>query len=126
MDPLRASSTYFQLPAWIRNTGCVVNVQNKKTAILAGLYKPTDPHNPPQRVSSYTAHETAGDAPGVKMLTYPVALRDIDKFERENNISVNVYGVDKCRSKKKSFNKEISVERVAGKKRKQSCRKRPS
>ena len=41
-------------------------------------------------------------------------------------ISVSVYGVDKCRSKNKSFNKERNVERVAGKKRKQSCKKRPS
>ena len=78
-------------------------------AILAGLYKPTDPHNL-QRVLSYAAHETVEYAPDFKMLTYPVALRDIDKFERGNNFSVNVYGVGKCRSKNKSFNKERNVE----------------
>ena len=48
LDPLRAS-TYHPLPSWVRNTGTVVNVQNKqdnkcfKHAVVAALYEPSDP-----------------------------------------------------------------------------------
>ena len=29
------------------------------------------------------------------MLTYPITLNDVDKFERKNNISINVIGRNK-------------------------------
>ena len=132
LDPLRAS-TYHPLPAWIRNTKCVVNVRNKdnqcfKYAVLAGLYNPL--HHV-DRVSSYTCCEMEEDAPNFTMLTYPVALRDIGKFERVNDISINIYGVDKCRTKKKQQKRstEDVISDVVGgveRKRKLPCKKRPS
>ena len=129
LDHIRAS-TYHPLPKWVRNAKCVVNVKNKhdnkcyKYAILAGLYKPTNPSSP-SRISLYTAHETAPDAPNFSMLTYPVTLRDIGKFERINYISVNVYSVDK-EKKKKHSNEEKIAEEGERKKRKTSCKNRLS
>ena len=61
-----------------------------KWSVLAGLYEPTDSDHV-QRASSYTDHENREDAPNFSMLTYPVELRSIAKFEKANNISVNVY-----------------------------------
>ena len=131
LDQLRAS-TYHPLSKWVRNTKCVVNVKNKqdnkcfKYAVLTGLYKPTDPLNP-SRVPPYTGHETAPDAPNFSMLTYPVTLRDIGKFKRINNISVNVYSVDKEKMKK-HYNEEKIADVVEGEreKRKRSCKNRLS
>ena len=97
LDPLRASN-YHPLPEWVQHTKSVRNVQNKrdnmcfKWSVLAGLYEPTDPDNV-CRVSSYTACEGYEDAPDFSMLTYPVSLREIKKFEKVNNISVNVYAI---------------------------------
>ena len=131
LDPLRAS-TYHPLSTWIRNTKCVVNIKNRndnmcfKYAVLAGLYKPTDPLNP-SLLSSYIAHETAEDAPDFSMLTYPVSLREIDKFERVNDISVNVYGVEEYRvKKKKNQNTPVKEEVQVGVKRRLSYKKPPS
>ena len=97
LDPLRAS-TYHQLSTWVRNTKCVVNVKNRdqlcfKYAVLAGLYEPSSPTNP-SRVSSYDYVETLDDAPDFSMLEFPVELRQISKFEKTNDISVNVYGIE--------------------------------
>ena len=97
LDPLRASS-YHPLSTWIRNTKCVVNVRNKdqkcfKYAVQAGLYEPSSPRQS-HRVSSYTYTEALEDAPDFSMLEFPVSLRSIKKFEKANDISVNVYGVE--------------------------------
>ena len=133
LDPQRAF-TYHSLPKWIQNTKCVVNVKNKhdnkcfKYAVLAGLYRPTDLLCP-SRVSSYTTHETAPDAPNVSMLTYPVTLRDVGKFERVNGTSINVYSSEKCRVKGNKKQQDVSsttFTSVVGKKRKSSCQKAPT
>ena len=82
----------------MRNTKCVVNVKNRdqlcfKYAVQAGLYKPSDPQHS-TRVSSYSYTETREDAPDFSMLKYPVTLRNIEQFEKKNDISVNVYGIE--------------------------------
>ena len=41
------------------------------------------------RLNNYTDHESDLDWSG---LTFPVTLPDISKFERRNQISINVYG----------------------------------
>ena len=97
LDPLRASS-YHDLPAWVKNTKCVVNVKNTdqkcfKYAVQACLYEPSSPTHA-SRVSSYTYTEKLEDAPDFSMLKYPVALRHIDQFEKKNDISINVYGIE--------------------------------
>ena len=117
LDPLRAS-TYHQLPAWIRNTKCVINIKRKdekcfKYAVLAGLYDA--PHNP-HPVFSYTSFEIQEDASDFSMLTFPVTLRSIGKFEQKNNISVNVYAIDK-RERKGTKRKATSEQSSAPKRR---------
>ena len=62
-----------------------------KYVVLAGLYNvPCDP----QRVSLYTYCDVQEGAPDFSMLTLPITLRSIGKFEENNNISVDVYAVD--------------------------------
>ena len=96
LNPLRASS-YHELPTWVKNTKCVVNVKNKdqlcfKYAVQAALYDPSSRNT--DRISSYTYTEAMEDAPDFSMLEYPVSLREINKFEKKNDISVNVYGIE--------------------------------
>ena len=98
VEPLRGGS-YIPSPDWIRNTGCVVNVQNGddpycfRHAVMAALYRP-DNHN---RVTSYTRYYTEPDAPDFQGIEYPVKISDIRKFETRNpGISVNIYGVNGC------------------------------
>ena len=97
LDPLRVS-TFHSLPKWIQNTKCIRNIQNFtdnmcfKWSVLTGLYETTDSDHV-QRISSYNDHENHEDAPNFSMLTYPVELRSIAKFEKANNISINVYTV---------------------------------
>ena len=92
LDPLRASS-YHRLPQWVINKRAVRNIQNDdqecfKWAVIAGLDEPTMPTKPCD-VASYRAHEQNYDW---SMLTFPVLLKDIKKFEKTNNMSINVYG----------------------------------
>jgi len=88
--PLHASS-YIETPEAIANKHCVINVQNTNDhkcfvyAILSCLFQ--DKHNP-QRVSVYQKYERYLNMDG---LNFPIQIRDIPKFERQNqDISINV------------------------------------
>ena len=66
LDPLRAE-TFHPLPEWIRNTHCVINVQNTdnecfRHAVMAALYAAKLP-NHRYRVSSYAQFYGEADAP---------------------------------------------------------------
>ena len=68
-----------------------MNVKNNdeqcfKWAVLAAVF-PAKYNG--ERISWYTKHEQDLDWTG---LTFPVTLPDIEKFERRNEISINVYG----------------------------------
>eukprot|EP01048_Picozoa_sp_COSAG05_P024387 COSAG05_NODE_5712_length_1110_cov_0.680514_2_plen_164_part_00 len=68
-----------------------VNVKNNdeqcfKWAVLSAAFPAT---KDAQRVSKYQSHEQDLDWTG---LTFPVTLHDIEKFERRNEISINIYG----------------------------------
>ena len=102
LDPLRASS-YHPLPKWIQNTHCVLNIRNNdqkcfKYAVLAGLYKPSKSKKA-DHISSYKYTESLTDTPDFRMLTFPTSLKEINKFEKANNISVNVYSIDEKKNK---------------------------
>ena len=58
------------------------------------LLHPVQHINHSDRVSKYQAYECKLNMSGIK---YPVEIKDIAKFEHQNNISVNVYG---CKDKK--------------------------
>ena len=89
-NPLRGSS-YIDLPYALKTKKAIINIKNKddmcfKWSILAKLH-PVDVH--PERVSHY---KKFSDELNFENIENPVSLEDIHKFEKLNNISVNVFG----------------------------------
>ena len=92
-DPMRASS-YLPLPLLKAKQDCL-NIKNNDGkcflwSILALLH-PVQHRNHPDRVSKYQEYEHELNMSGIK---YPINIKDIKKFEYQNNISVNVYGYE--------------------------------
>lgn len=93
-NPLRAG-TYINLPKIIQNTKACLNIKNKDNycflySIMAHLY-PAKSNS--TRVSSYPHFKDILNISGMK---FPPSLDDIKQFEMKNeNISVNVYGLEK-------------------------------
>lgn len=88
----RTARGYKPLPPNIANKKACINVKNNDDkcfmwSVLAFLHPP---QRDADRVSKYQAYENELDFSGIP---FPVKLSDIDKFERQNNISVNVYEV---------------------------------
>ena len=86
-NPMRASS-YLPLPKELKAETVCLNFQNndKKCflrSILALLH--------PNRVLIYQEYEHELNMSGIQ---YPVVIKDIGKFEHQNNITVNVYGYE--------------------------------
>ena len=80
-DPLRATS-YIPLPT------CTQNKDEKcfLWSVIAGLYG--DSHRGHhERVSHYLEYEKEFTLRGI---SFPMALKDISKFERLNNVSISV------------------------------------
>ena len=103
-NPLRGSS-YIDLPIDIKRKKAVINVQNNdvqclKWALLSALYPA---NSNPNRVSSYVRNERKLNFDGI---SFPVKLKDLEKVEKLNNISINVFGLD--------FNKETRCNTVVG------------
>ena len=94
-DPLRAS-TYLPLPKWIEDKHAVVNILNKDDmcflwTAIAGVYVEKNGKNL-QRISQYKQWQHEFNMKGITM---PMAIKDIPKFERQNdNISISVYGFE--------------------------------
>ena len=93
-DQLQATS-YIPLPTCIQNRKAVINIKNKDEkcflwSVIAGLYG--DSHAEfDKRLSHYLEYEKEFNLQGVQ---FPMALKDIPKFERLNNVSVSVYAWD--------------------------------
>lgn len=90
--PLQASS-YIPLPTKVQLKKACVNVKNTDNAcffwaVISALY-PADQHC--YRVSSYPHYS---DVFNIKDIKCPVSFKDIKRFERLNNISVNIYGLE--------------------------------
>ena len=86
-------STHFPVPKSIANSKAVISIHNNDDkcfayAILAVIH-PTEKH--PERVSKYLPYEHELNMKGKR---YPVAIADIPKIERQNDISVNVLGFE--------------------------------
>ena len=98
LNALRGSSTFHSLPKWIRDKRAVINVQNKKDfacfkwSVLAALHNEELKHN---RTKTFSYAKFDDGRYDFSMLTYPVALKDIHKFVKKNNFSINVFGVEK-------------------------------
>ena len=93
-DPLRASS-YLHIPAELSRKKACLNIKNRDNkcflwCILASLH-PIPYQDNPNRASKYYEYEGEMNMNGIE---YPVAIKDIDRFEKQNEISVNVYGYE--------------------------------
>ena len=92
--PLQASS-YIPLPEFINRKKTVLNIQNTDQkcflwSILASLH-PIHWKNNPNRVANYIQYEHELNTEG---LTFSVPIHQIPKFEKINNLSINVIGYD--------------------------------
>lgn len=95
-SPLVGSS-YIPTPQKIANPAHkILNIRNTDNkcflwCIVAKLHpRATTGH--PERVSHYRPFENELNFKGIK---FPVSIQDIEKFEKLNNISVNVFGYDR-------------------------------
>lgn len=91
-NPFRGS-TYIKLPKTIENRKAVVNVKNNDNecfghAIISAM-RPVE-HNV-DHVSSYPPFRSVLN---FKDIEFPMNVSDIHKFERQNCISVNVFGLN--------------------------------
>ena len=92
--PIRGSS-YFPLLDALQRSKSIVNIKNQDQkcflwSVLAALH-PVSRKNNPNNVSHYTSLEKEMN---IKGLSYSVHTGQIDKFEMQNDVSVNVIGYE--------------------------------
>ena len=98
---LTRGGSYIELPKWLKSKKAVINPQNKdeecfKWAVIEALHHEEIKHHP-ERISLLRPYENQYNWKG---LEFPVSIKKIDKFEKNNpGIAVNV-----LLSKKKSQN----------------------
>lgn len=88
--PQRVGS-YIPLPAVIQRKKACINLHDDACfawAIVSALYSATQ-HS--DRTSSYPHYAEVSNLMGI---SFPIQRGDIEKFERLNNISVNIYIID--------------------------------
>ena len=88
--PLKGSS-YIELPKYLTDKKAIINVKNEdnkclKWALLSALH-PVGKNS--DRVSKYKPYENELNFAGVG---FPVTLKDIPKVEKQNNLTINVFG----------------------------------
>ena len=98
-NPL-AGSSYFELPKELQQPRKgLLNIKNadQKCFLYCLLYHfhKDEMTNNPQRVSKYKKYESSLNFNGIN---FPVAIKDIPKIEKMNNISVNVFGYENKRT----------------------------
>ncbi|XP_074042611.1 uncharacterized protein isoform X1 [Leptinotarsa decemlineata] len=86
-------ASFIRLPKEIANKHACVNLDNQDDAcsfraIVSGLYPPKGTVS---RASSYPNYDTVSN---IKGLEIPMPIRCITKFEKQNDISVNVYSLE--------------------------------
>ncbi|XP_071652526.1 uncharacterized protein [Temnothorax longispinosus] len=99
-NPLHAGC-FVEIPREIKKKKAVINVQSLSNAcfawsVVAALY-PAERHV--ERKSSYPHYTSVLDLTDIE---FPMTLDQIKKFENHNNISINVYGIEKK-------NKELAI-----------------
>ena len=112
--PLKGSS-YIPLPKVLRNKKVIVNVQNTDNkcfmwSILAALH-PVSHLKKQERIHHYQPYIHELNFEGIE---FPVRVDQIAKFERQNSISVNVYGYENksifpCHQSKETFERQIDL-----------------
>ncbi|KAB0790023.1 hypothetical protein PPYR_15685, partial [Photinus pyralis] len=94
--PIRVGSfsTYVRLPPFIARKKAIINVKNNDKycflwSIVSALYPA---QRNPDRPSSYPHFDTVLNSGPI---TFPIQLNDIKKFERLNNLAINLYCLEK-------------------------------
>ena len=96
-NPMQDTS-YIELPASIQKKYACVNVQNFdddrcfKWAVLSALHPAERSNKNSGRLSNYQQHENQLNFEGI---AFPVIPKDVPKFEHQNDISINVYILQK-------------------------------
>lgn len=90
-------STYVDMPPFIKNTKAVLNIQNSDEycflwSVVAALHPCNETRKNPNRVSSYPHFSSVLKYDNI---TFPMKLKDIGKFEKLNNLSINVFTIEK-------------------------------
>jgi len=114
-NPIKGSS-YIELPKIIRDKNAVINIKNKDDkcfmySVLCGLY-----HGQIKKdLNRPTKYKTYINNLNYEGIDFPVKIKDITKFERRNNLNINVYGLDEknkpyvLQVSKNSFEKVIDL-----------------
>lgn len=92
--PIKASS-FLPLPKKLRDKKAILNIQNNdnqcfKWSVLAALH-PIQREDQPHRIHHYVPFEHELDFNGID---FPVSIDKIPKFEKQNNIAINVFGFE--------------------------------
>lgn len=94
-SPLKGGiSTFVRLPDFISRKRAVVNVKNRDSycflwAVVSALHPVENKH--PDRVTSYPHFK---DVLKYDSIEFPIKLHDIKKFEKLNNLSINLYCIE--------------------------------
>ena len=107
-NPMKGSS-YIELPEWVKKKNAVVNVKTRDNdcfawAVWSAICKINSKKHP-DRVQSYKEHYSSRLK--FKGITFPVPIKAVPKFEKMNNISINVFMIEdiyhRFNTEKKSF-----------------------
>ena len=115
---LTRGSSYALLPDWLTKKKAIINPKNSdmecfKWAVIAAM-KWEEIVNNPERVSKLRRYEREFDWSDIE---FPVSFRDINKFERNNEIGVNILAVENkkiyiCR-KGRDYNRIVNLMLIA-------------
>ena len=88
-------SSYLPLPKELKSKQGCLNLQNNDEkcflwSILESLH-PVHWRTSPHRILKYQEYQRELNISGIQ---YPVDIKDIGKYEHQNNISVNLYGYE--------------------------------
>ena len=117
---LTRGSNYLPLPEWISRKKVIINPKNedvecsKWAVIAADRWEEIDKH--PERISKLRKFEEEYDWTDVE---FPFTIRSIDKFERKNEISVNVLAVEDrrifiCRKSTHNYERVVNLMLITG------------
>ena len=111
---LTRGSSYIPLPDWLVKEKAIINPRNSdmecfKWAVVAAMMWEEIGNNP-ERISKLKRYEGEFDWGD---LEFPVSFRDINKFERNNEISVNILAIENkktyiCR-KRKDYDRIVNL-----------------
>ena len=88
------ASSWVELPPNYKNSQSIINIKNEDNycfiwCILAHIYPVEKDKN---RVSNYSPYVHSLD---ISNLSFPMKVTDIPKFERKNNLNINVFELTK-------------------------------